>query len=488
MADQVRTSGPGRTNVTKTCDVVILVNSPRHRARDAKATGLYAQLGIRALESYLAVRTPWVRVICLDGEVLTDTEIRQSVGAALKDAERPLLGLSTILGNYANSLALARYAKEVNTEVLNVMGGPWATELALQILSTAEDVDLVVRGDGEEALRQLVIGTPPAQISGVVAKGASTLPDRTFVPLQDLPWPLARVNSLAPYFKNFSSVYPGHPFRPAPIYFKKFGCDQRCPYCAIPKVPMRPRTPVEAWHEVTDVVRRLDANHFWDIADNADLSFWREFAQLAPTYNPHGEITFFTFVSAERVTTEFVDAFRRAGGIKVFVGFDSHHPDTLRRVKAGRATVEDNERAVRLIKNAGLYLDASFILGLPHETQRTFSHTQHFIREEVATYERLTLLLMPILTLIPGTHFWSRYFLRNPTLRRKYLGEPEGGRFSAPLWSIEEMNKDYVEGTVDVLLSMTEIQSHRLEMAALRPDVFSTWADHPEGPLEEVFA
>jgi anaerobic magnesium-protoporphyrin IX monomethyl ester cyclase len=420
MTEQVPTSSRRLKRRVSSHDVVILVNSPRHRALNAKATGLYPQLGIRALESYLAAKVPWVKVVCLDGEVLTDAEISQCMSTVLREAENPILGLSTILGNYANSLDIARKAKEINPYVLTVMGGPWATELPLSILSTAEDVDLVMRGDGEEALRELIVGTPPTQISGLAVKGTVTAPDRTLVALEELPWPLARLTTLEPYFKNFARIYPRQPFKPAPIYFKKFGCDQRCPYCAIPKAPMRPRSPDGAWHEVIDVGSRLNANHFWDVADNADLSFWREFAQLASKYNPHGEITFFTFISAERVTREFVETFRRAGGIKVFIGFDSNNPDTLRRVKAGRATVEDNERAIKLVKAAGLYLDASFILGLPHETQKSFTNTQRFIIEKVAPYDRLTLLLVPILTLIPGTHYWRRYFLGNPTLRRKY--------------------------------------------------------------------
>lgn len=461
-------------------DVVVLVYAPRRRALNAKATGLYAHLGIRALESYLACNAPDVKVVCLDGEILTEDEIRREMAAELEDAKFPLVGFSTILGNYSVSLDLALYAKSLNPDVLIVAGGPWATELPLQVLTTAEHIDLVVRGDGEEALLRLVRGADSEHLAGVVSRNSVTVPERTFVPLEQLPWPLARTSTLAPYFENFRRVYPAQSFRTAPIYFKKFGCDQRCPYCAIPKAPMRPRTATEAWHEVMDVSQRLGANHFWDISDNAELGFWEEFGKLSSTFNNHDELSFFTFISAERVTPEFINAFRRAGGVKLFIGFDSHHPRVLRQVKAGRATVEDNLRAIRLIREARLFLDASFIVGLPTETQETFRSTHRFIEDEIAPYERLTLLLVPILTMIPGTHYWSRYFLRQPELRRKYLGEPEQGRYAAPLWSIEELQDDYISKSIDVKLSREEIDSHRDSLASLRPDVFSTWADHPE--------
>lgn len=466
-------------------DVVVLAYPPRRRALDAKATGLYASLGIRALESFLAVNAPEVKVVCLDGEAMTEDEIRREAGAALRGANHPLLGLSTILGNYGTCLDLARSAKSLRPDVLTVAGGPWVTELPLQVLNTAGDIDLVVRGDGEEALLKIVEGVNPECVAGVVTKHSSD-GDRTFVPIERLPWPMARVATLAPYFENFRRVYPGQPFRPSAVYFKKFGCDQRCPYCAIPKAPSRPRAPREAWREVLDVSARLGANHFWDVADNADPGFWEQFSALATVYDPRGELSFFTFVSAERVTAPFIDAFRRAGGAKLFIGFDSHHPRILRHVKAGRATPEDNLRAVRLVKKAGLYLDASFIVGLPGETEETFGHTRRFIEEEVAPYDRLSLLLTPILTPIPGTHYWSRYFLRNPVLRRKYLGDPDGHSYAAPTWSIEELQDDYITWAPDVTLRKEEIVTHRGLIGALRPDVFSTWADHPEGVMQEA--
>ena len=168
-------------------DVVVLIYAPRRRASNAKATGLYAHLGIRALESYLATNAPDVRVVCLDGEILTENEIREAIATELVSAKFPLLGLSMILGNYSVSLDLAVYAKSLNANVLTVAGGPWATELPKQILATAECIDLVVRGDGEEALLALVRSDNPEHLPGVVCKDSPILSERSFVPLEHLP-------------------------------------------------------------------------------------------------------------------------------------------------------------------------------------------------------------------------------------------------------------------------------------------------------------
>jgi radical SAM superfamily enzyme YgiQ (UPF0313 family) len=262
-----------------------------------------------------------------------------------------------------------------------------------------------------------------------------------------------------------------------PLYFKKYGCDQRCPYCAIPSVPMRPRSPREALDEVLFLAERFGANHFWDISDNADVEFWEQFCLEMTRRKVRDELSFFTFISAERVTPRFVSAFQRAGGAKVFVGVDSGDTAVLRRLKAGRATAEDNLRALRLVKEAGLFLDCSIIMAPPGEDKESMQRTLAMVADQIAPYDRLTLLLAPVLTPLPGTHHWARYFGRHPTMRAKYLADPKTRRWVAPTWGVEELQRDYLACTTELAMGADDVFEGQAAIRALRPDVFSTWSD-----------
>ena len=72
--------------------------------------------------------------------------------------------------------------------------------------------------------------------------------------------------------------------------------------------------------------------------------------------------------------------------------------DTVLAAMNKKATVEDNRRAIHLVKRAGLQCIADMILGFPGETPETIEETKRFLR---AT--RPTAIHMGILTPFPMT-------------------------------------------------------------------------------------
>jgi len=74
-----------------------------------------------------------------------------------------------------------------------------------------------------------------------------------------------------------------------------------------------------------------------------------------------------------------LDAIRAAGGYRVFMGFESIQRQTLRLVKKG-ATPERMLTKAQLVKDAGLELHASFIVGAPGDTHESLAATLDYIR------------------------------------------------------------------------------------------------------------
>ena len=67
-----------------------------------------------------------------------------------------MVGITSITTTIKSTLLAARVAKEACPNAVVVLGGPHATFMDSQILSEYPDVDIVVRGEGEQTLLELL--------------------------------------------------------------------------------------------------------------------------------------------------------------------------------------------------------------------------------------------------------------------------------------------------------------------------------------------
>ncbi|HXH28504.1 MAG TPA: cobalamin-dependent protein, partial [Candidatus Polarisedimenticolia bacterium] len=77
------------------------------------------------------------------------------VARFLSDERPGLLGVSTFTFNRHEAMRIASLARTARPDALIVAGGPHATHLAHHLLRTYPDVDLVVRGEGEETMTEI---------------------------------------------------------------------------------------------------------------------------------------------------------------------------------------------------------------------------------------------------------------------------------------------------------------------------------------------
>jgi hypothetical protein len=72
---------------------------------------------------------------------------------------------------------------------------------------------------------------------------------------------------------------------------------------------------------------------------------------------------------------ERVDMLKEMGVFRVNMGLESMSDRTLRHMKGERYRVEYNERALQLLKDAGIHVYGSFVLGSEAETPETLRET-----------------------------------------------------------------------------------------------------------------
>jgi radical SAM superfamily enzyme YgiQ (UPF0313 family) len=136
-----------------------LVNPYPEKFFQSQIMDCYPPLGILSIASYLKTLCNDMEVEVLDASISSQEEVESAIGA-------DVVGISVTVGTYKNALRVAEKAKGMGARV--VLGGPYASVLADQILLNRKFVDCVVVGDGEEAFFRYVIGDPLAEIKNLV--------------------------------------------------------------------------------------------------------------------------------------------------------------------------------------------------------------------------------------------------------------------------------------------------------------------------------
>ena len=89
------------------------------------------------------------------------------------------------------------------------------------------------------------------------------------------------------------------------------------------------------------------------------------------------KFTWSAFARVDTVNQEMFDAMAAAGCDSISFGAESGNPEMLKRVRKG-ITLAQATNAVRICKQAGMFAHASFMVGLPGETEETLNQTAAF--------------------------------------------------------------------------------------------------------------
>jgi radical SAM superfamily enzyme YgiQ (UPF0313 family) len=81
----------------------------------------------------------------------------------------------------------------------------------------------------------------------------------------------------------------------------------------------------------------------------------------------------------DQVSQEILAKMKEAGCQQIFFGVESGCQQVLDTVNK-RTSIEQNEKAIKLAKDAGLFVTISVIIGYPGETRNTVNQTLNFIR------------------------------------------------------------------------------------------------------------
>ena len=194
--------------------------------RELRAYGFFPPLG---LEYIAAVIAPHAKAMDL-------VDLRKEPGHA-RDFLKPETDLVCFSVNWARDTEFLRTEiLSVPRGILTIVGGRHASEDPERWLIECPNVDIVVRGDGEEAIDEICRGVPLERIPGISFRengGVTHCPARTLGPISDDAVPLRSLRR-HPYPIILNGVNLGVSVE---LVVGSRGCPYNCTFCSFARNP-----------------------------------------------------------------------------------------------------------------------------------------------------------------------------------------------------------------------------------------------------------
>jgi len=321
----------------------------------------------------------------------------------VEDYRPHMVGISVKTPVLAPSLVCARIVKQAAPGALVVCGGPHASVTGADLLSR-EEVDVVVCGEGEAVILDLMAavseGRGPETVKGVSFRkngAVVTNPARPVISDVDrLPFPHCH----APQVLEGYQLYPLRAFG---HILSARGCPFCCAFCSSGGVwsgPVRARS-AEALSAELAGLREMGLAHVHFDDDTFGVTRRRLVALCRSLEQARLGLTFSCETHVSLITRTTVTAMARAGFTTVQLGLESGDDAMLRRIGKG-FTVKQALEAARLVKSAGMRLEAFIMVGFPDETEETLAATRRLMETVEADK-----LIYSIFTPYPGTPLYE---------------------------------------------------------------------------------
>jgi len=287
-----------------------------------------------------------------------------------------------------------------NPKILTVVGGHHATIMPEDFLS--DDIDVIVIGEGIFTFREIVNryekGMDLEEIPGTAFSKNGVLKKSqpaANVNLDAFPFPTRKLT--AKHRNNYYSDW----MKPLAAIRTSKGCPYRCNFCAMWKLAdgkYYKRSP----EKIVEELEGIDEKYVF-FADDESLLDVARMTELAKLIKERG-ITkrYFLYGRSDTISRnpELLKVWKDIGLERVFVGLEFFRDEDLKYISK-KSTVEDNNKAVRILQELGIDIYASLIVR-PEFTKNDFAELRSYVRRL-----KLDFAGFAVLTPLPGTDLYK---------------------------------------------------------------------------------
>lgn len=371
-------------------------------------------------------------------DAMSTFDTLDQIRARLQSRKPDFVGVTAITATILAALDVVTAAKQICPGVVTFLGGVHPTFCHEEILKDHHDVvDFCVRGEGEittpEIIEAIRSGGDLSKVAGTAfwRDGAvCRTAERPFV--EDLDtlspaWHLVNWRNYPLYFIENSTVA---------IVSSSRGCTHSCVFCSQHKFwhgSYRDRNPHLFVAEIEHLAKTYGINVFF-IADEYPTHSrkrWETILALLIEKKLGVHILLETCAQDILRDRDILPRYRQAGILFIYVGVEATNNMTLDAFRK-EARFEESKEALLLIREAGMIVESSLILGTPGETPETIEETLRLAKEYDSDFMHF-LLLAPwpyadmYEELKPYIEVWdySKYNLVEPVIKPRAMTRDE---------------------------------------------------------------
>ena len=326
---------------------------------------------------------------------IADQIAGENVFKKIKELNPDFVGITGTTAVIADSYEIADWCRKNNYKT--ILGGVHVSVMPEEGLNHA---DYVVVGEGEKALVKILDGkTKEGIVKEDYIKNLDELPkiNRDLVNID--------------YYQKAKDRSPGSHLHFVPpktrinSIFAIRGCPYRCIFChnSWRGLPLRMNSVKRVIEEMKELEDKYKSQAIFFMDDDFLFSKSRaeEFCDL---YKKQGLKLIWgcqARVTSPGLNKETLEKLKQVNCKQITFGFESGNQRILSLLKNNTTTVEQNQKAIDLVREVGILVTGSFMIGNPSETKKEIEDTKNFI------IKNNLIAGVGITTPYPGTKLWQ---------------------------------------------------------------------------------
>ena len=331
--------------------------------------------------------------------------IWDEVAKVVKEFRPDIVGISVKSIKVPSALKIAGICKNINREIKVAAGGFHATVRPGDLLKS-DNIDIVVRGEGEETFLELVElinnNRTTRSFEGINSVSFRN-PKGDLVNTPNRPL-IRNLDSLAYPKRELILGYEDYTCEQLSWIMTSRGCPYNCAFCNSKAIWMR-RTRffsiAKVMEEIDYLGRNFKARNICFIDDSFTVNPKRVFGFCNELIEKKVGITWSCLTRADLLDEQLIGIMKKAGCTKMDIGIESGS-ERIQKAINKDIRLSDVRKISKVFKKCGMFWAGFFMMGFPSETKEDILETLAFIKKIKPSWACLS-----IFTPYPGTKLYE---------------------------------------------------------------------------------
>ncbi|MDD1774756.1 MAG: B12-binding domain-containing radical SAM protein [Methanobacterium sp.] len=398
---------------------VLMINPP-YSSSKYRFIGLVAPpLGIAYIAAVLESDGFEVKIIDAPAVEMDYESIQNEVALYSPD----VVAITSVTPTLPSALKVASMSREACPGALIVLGGYHPTFTYQELLKN-DFIDLVVRGEGEYTMLELVQTLKNdgdlRNVKGIATRDFTTTARPVIEDLDTLPYPARHLLPMDDYQIMNMKL-------PIGTLISGRGCPYQCSFCASSAMHGQ-KLRLRSAGGVVDEMEHLVNDHHSEMLAFMDDTFCLNKKRINQICDEIKERNFDNYwgctARVDTISEDLLRKMKEAGCITLFLGVESADQQNLNQVNKN-ITISKIKKTFELTRKLGVRTIASVVLGMPGDTRKSIENTIRFVKKLEPNYA-----IFSLATPYPGTDFylqsnddrllkttdWSKFNLLTPVM------------------------------------------------------------------------